>query len=61
MRFIVLLVFFCAPILHAKTIRYTLNIDYSEINTEFGRAQGMLVNQQYPAPTLYFDEGDLAL
>jgi len=46
--------------LRAEVVEYRLTVDYGQVNVEGAEGLGMLINGQYPAPVLYFTEGDVA-
>ncbi len=57
MRVCFLLLIFLSQYAFSDVVELNLEIDYGEI--AYG-GEAMLVNGQYPAPTLYFKEGDTA-
>ncbi len=44
----------------AKTVKYDLNIDYQRLEFQDKQTLAMTVNGGIPAPTLYFNKGDIA-
>lgn len=60
MKTFVFITLLFASNLYASTKEYTLTIDYGAIEVQEQSNIGMLVNNSYPAPVLYFDEGDIA-
>ena len=56
----VILLIASANQLSAAPVEYQLTVDYAQVDVEGAEGLGMLINGQYPAPTLYFNEGDFA-
>ena len=54
--FYLILLSFC----HAKIVEYDLKVDYKTINFTGKQVVSMSVNGSIPAPTLYFQKGDIA-
>src|SRR5690606_11831833 len=60
MNYLFLLLCLLPVILSAQVREYQLTIDYGRVEVAGAEGMGMLVNKQYPGPTLYFTEGDTA-
>jgi len=58
---LVLLCLLFATATQAKNVYYTLNVDYKTVNFSGKEATAMAINDSIPAPTLEFNEGDIAI